>query len=346
MRSGGAAWLLSWRDLNMRRRRFAIVVVATGLVFAIALILSGVSRSFTTEIDRTVAGFGVDRWVVPEGAPGPFSSAKAFIAEDVADGVEGADAVAPFLMQRIPYGNKDVMVFPTVSEGLGARATDGRDVEASGEVVVDDSLGPGIGERVRLGDRQFRVVGTTTGRTMFAGSPTALVSIDDARDMGFAGQPLATALMVRGVPSDVPDGFRVVTNDDAVADLGRPLKQATGTIDFLRILLWLIAVGIIGAIVYLTVLEQTRDFAVLKATGISGWVIFGALVIEAVVVSVAAAVVAVVLAAVLSPLVPMSVEIGTMTYFGLVLIAAVVGVLASLVGMRRAVGVDPALAFS
>ena len=346
MRSGGAVWLISWRDLQFRRRRFVIVIIATGLVFAIALILSGVSSSFTSEIDRTVASFGADRWIVPDDAAGPFSNAKAFIASDVADGVQGAERVDPLVMLRVARGAKDVMVFGTEIGGVGPRATDGRDVERSGEVVVDESLGLGIGDRLDLGGLPFRVVGTSSGRTMFAGSPTAVVAIDDAREMGFASQPLATSLMVDGTPTDVPDGFAVLTNDQAIADLGRPLKQATGTIDFLRILLWLIAVGIIGSIVYLTVLEQTRDFAVLKATGITARVIFGTLLVQAVIVSIAAAVVATLLSLALDPLVPMNVEISTTTYIALPVIAALAGAVSSLVGLRRAVGVDPALAFS
>ena len=34
---------IGWRDLQFRRRRFIIAILATSLVFAIALILSGVS---------------------------------------------------------------------------------------------------------------------------------------------------------------------------------------------------------------------------------------------------------------------------------------------------------------
>jgi putative ABC transport system permease protein len=43
--------------------------------------------------------------------------------------------------------------------------------------------------------------------------------------------------------------------------------------------------------------------------------------------------------------VPMNTEISTGTYVTLPIIAAIAGVAASLVGLRRAVGVDPALAF-
>jgi putative ABC transport system permease protein len=314
-------------------------------VFAIALLLSGVSSSFTTEIDRTVAAFTADRWIIPDSAKGPFSNAKAFSPNAVIDSVKGAKQVDAMVMNRVVFRSRDVVVFGTEVGGIGPRATAGRDVRRPGEAVVDASLGKAVGDDVTLGGTRFRVVGTTTGRTIFAGSPTAVISIDDARAIGFASQPLATSLLVRGVPHEVPSGYRTITNATAIDDLARPLKQATGTIDFLRVLLWLIAVGIIGSIVYLTVLEQTRDFAVLKATGVTGRSIFRGLVVEAVIVAVAAAAVATLLALVIGPLMPLSVEISTGTYVALPVIAALAGVMSSLVGLRRALGVDPALAF-
>jgi len=42
----------------------------------------------------------------------------------------------------------------------------------------------------------------------------------------------------------------------------------------------------------------------------------------------------------------MSVEVPTLTYITLPLVAVAVGVAASLIGLRRAVAVDPALAFA
>jgi putative ABC transport system permease protein len=339
-------WLIGWRDLQFRRRRFAIAIGATGLVFAMALLLSGVSGSFTAEIDRSVSAFGADRWIVPEGSEGPFSNSNAFAADEVVDGVEGAARVDPMVMSRIALSDKDVMIFGMPVGGLGPKAMDGRNVRARGEIVVDESLDASLGDTLDLGGKRFDVVGTYSGRTIFAGSPTAVVTIADARELGFANQPLATSLVVRGVPRSVPDGYQAISNAAAVDDLGRPLKQATGTIDFLRVLLWVIAVGIIGSIVYMTVLERTRDFAVMKATGVSSRSILGGLVMEAVVVAVAAAIVATALAQVLAPLLPMRVEISTTAYILLPVIAAVAGMVSSLVGLRRAVGVDPALAFS
>jgi len=63
------------------------------------------------------------------------------------------------------------------------------------------------------------------------------------------------------------------------------------------------------------------------------------------VLSVAAALVAVVLALLLAPLFPFRMSVDASSYIFLAVIAVVVGTLASLAGLRRAVAVDPALAF-
>ena len=58
-------------------------------------------------------------------------------------------------------------------------------------------------------------------------------------------------------------------------------------------MLWLIAAGIIGLIVYLSAIERTRDFAVFKATGAPTRVIVGGLMLQAVIVALVAAVLAI-----------------------------------------------------
>lgn len=343
-------WLISLRDLQWRRRRFVIAVVATGLVFGITLLLSGMNTGFENEISRTSQSFGADAWIVPNSVAGPFTTSEAFpaaVAHMVAAerGVRRADPMA-LTQVTIPGPSATLLlVFGTVINGIGPRAQSGRDVRRPGEVVVDNTVGESIGQTVIFGGRTFRVVGTYDGRTVFGGKPTAVVSIEDARAISYAGQPLATTILTRGVPASAPPGFKALSTDDAAADLRRPLKSAAGTIAFLNLLLWVVAAGIIGSIVYLTVIERTRDFAVLKATGLSSRTLFLSLAIEAIVIALAAAVVATVMAVGLQSTMSYAIEISTTAYITLAVVAVAVGLLASLVGLRRAVGVDPALAF-
>jgi len=151
--------------------------------------------------------------------------------------------------------------------------------------------------------------------------------------------------VTRGVPVKVPATLQSMTLSQVRTDLDRPSKNGKATIQFLNTLLWLVAAGIIASIVYLSVLERVRDFAVFKATGASSRALYGGLALQAVLLSVTAALVAAVIARLLAPGFPFAVELRGADVVRLLVVALVVGLVASLVGLRRAVGVDPALAF-
>ena len=97
--------------------------------------------------------------------------------------------------------------------------------------------------------------------------------------------------------------------------------------------------------VYLSALERTRDFAVFKAIGVPTRSIMSGLALQAVVVTLFAAVTGLILSKFLAPLFPMIVEVPLIAYLALPVLAVVIGLLASVAGLRRAVRVDPALAF-
>jgi putative ABC transport system permease protein len=135
-----------------------------------------------------------------------------------------------------------------------------------------------------------------------------------------------------------------VTNAQAEDDLRRTTKSGSDTVSFLNILLWIVAAGIVASIVYLNALERTRDFAVLKATGSSNRSIVGGLAVQATVLTVLAAVLAIGIAFALKPGFPFPVTLSGGSVAKIVVVAIVVGLLASLVGVRRAVSTDPAIA--
>ena len=91
--------------------------------------------------------------------------------------------------------------------------------------------------------------------------------------------------------------------------------------------------------------RKTRVDQVLKAVGASNRSLLGGFAIQAVLLSAAAAVLAVGIATLLAPVFPFSVEIPALAFPRLVATAMLVGLAASVVGLRRAVAVQPALAF-
>jgi putative ABC transport system permease protein len=342
-------WLISVRDLAWRRRRFAIAVAATALVFALALLLSGISASFDNEIRRTTASFAADRWFVAAGTFGPFTAPSAIPADRVRDvravpGVTDADAVAIVGATTTTPRRRSVNVVGAIAGGVGPASAGA--LAAERDAIADASLGLDVGDRLTLNGDVFTVRAVTHGRTFFAGIPTVVVSLRAAQRLGLGGRPLATAVVARGTPSSVPPGFAALTNAEVEADLGRPVAQAKQTISLVRALLWIVAAGIIGAIVYLSALERTTEFAVLKAIGVSTRDIVLGLVSQAVLLAILAVALAVLLERAVAPAAAMSVEVPTLTYVTLPLLALLVGGVASGLALRRALRIDPALAFA
>ncbi len=341
-------WLIAARDLQFRRRRFLIAIAATGLVFGIALLLDGASKNISNETKRIVGLFHADGFVVAGRATGPFTTTLV-LPDSVVGGRRGGRA-DPFLVSRatVRAGKLvDVNLVGYRPGGLGAPPiADGRAVRKQGEVVVDSSLDVGIGDKLRVGSLDLRVVGTSSGIRFNFGTPSLFVALRDAQEVVLGGQHLAMGFAVRGPTGSVSSahGLRFVTNAQAEADLHRTTKSGSDTVSFIDVLLWIVAAGIVASIVYLNALERTRDFAVLKATGASNGSIVAGLAFQAVLLTLLAAVLAIVIAFALKPGFPFPVELSTGSVLKLVGVAIVVGLLASVVGVRRAVSTDPAIA--
>ena len=117
------------------------------------------------------------------------------------------------------------------------------------------------------------------------------------------------------------------------------------TMSLMNGLLWLMAAGILAAMVYVGVLERLRDFATLKATGATNRALVGGLLGQAVIMAVAAGAVSIGISQALIPMFPFAVDVPSAAYTQLAIVTVVVGTLASLAGLRRVARIDPALAF-
>jgi putative ABC transport system permease protein len=360
--------LAALRDLQWRRRRFLIAMIGTGLVFAMSLVASGVAAAFRNEMTRSIRYAAADRWLVPSTVSGPLTAVRPFplTLADQASALPGVTRADPIVFARsaITSGPApttatnpseagtgkvvDVNLFGVVPDGVGApHATKGRSVSGPGEAVIDRSAGAHIGDLIQVAGRELRVVGTIRGATMFDGAPNVYTRLDDAQQILFNGQPLATAVLTRGVPADgaLPNGVKAMTPAAVKQDALRILKNAMATIDFVNVLLWLIAAAIMGSILYLTAIERTRDIAVFKATGApTRGIVFG-MMLQAVVLAAGSSLVAVVLSLLIGPLFPVTPEVPSMSYAAIPVVAVVAGLLAGAVAIRRAVTVQPALAF-
>ena len=131
----------------------------------------------------------------------------------------------------------------------------------------------------------------------------------------------------------------------AVEDLSRALNGARQAIALMAGLLWVVAALIVGSMIYVSALERTRDFAVFKATGAPNRIIVGGLMIQAIIVALLAAVIGVPLSILIGAGMPTTSGLSASSAVQLIVIAVVVGVLASLAAVRKALTTDPAVAF-
>ena len=339
------------RDLQWRRRRFLIAVLGTALVFAMTLVLAGLSAAFVNEVDRTIKTTGADEWAIATGATGPFNSSAVLPAATLAAArrLPGVTAAQPFVAigGTIPGDTpKHVTMVGAVPGGVGSpKVDDGRAPRQPGEIAVGNRLGKSIGDTVRIGDKTLRVVGIVNGSGLYGGMPNVFLTLEDVQSLTFGGAPLFTSIALRGHPRGSVDGARIVTIAQAKKDLLQSLGSGRQTINFVGVLLALVAACIVGSVIYLSALERVRDFAVFKATGTGTPALLGGLAVQAVIVSLIAALIGALLALVLAPNFPMPAEIPTVAFVVLPIVAILVGGLASLAGLRRAVTVSPALAF-
>jgi putative ABC transport system permease protein len=345
-------FLLTLRDLQFRAVRFGIAILGTALVFAMVLLMSGLSAQFRNEPRTTVEAIGGDRWVIPEGVTGPFTSGATVpstLADDLKNaGAEEADPVAIVRHTADSGGEtKDVLLFGHELGGLGTPdLTAGSQASSGGQLVASKESAFEVGDTATIGGDEFEVVGLTESRTIFGGTPLLFMDISDVQELVYQGQDVATAVVVQGDVANPPDGFDVKTVEETWKDALRPLEKPVGAIDVVQILLWLVAATIIGAVVYLSALERKRDFAVLKAVGASTRGLLAGLASQSVIIALVAAVIATGIQAALVPVFPIPVQVPGRAYIQLPILALLAGAIASLGGLRKAVGVDPATAIT
>jgi putative ABC transport system permease protein len=340
------------RDLQWRRRRFVIAIVGTSLVFAMTLVLTGLSNGFRVEANNTVDALGFDAYLVRSGPAGPFIGSPPFPEAEVATAARlpGVSAAVPLVYgaTTVPDGDstRNVNVFGAPAQGPGMPPiASGRAPSGIDEAAVSSALGSSIGGELELGSRSMRVVGIVDDSTALAGQPNVFLTVQGAQQIGYSGQRIVSSVGILGTPAQAPDGYRLIDRAGAVADLMRPMTAASSAITLMAVLLWIVAALIVGSVIYLSALERTRDFAVLKAVGVSTRGVLLGLCLQAVLVAVVAAVLGGLLSLVLGPLFPMRVVVPLSAFLLLPAIAVLIGLLASAAGLRRAVTIDPALAF-
>ena len=341
--------LLTVRDLGHRFVRFVVVVVLAAVVFALLFVMTGLVEQFHREPYDTTAAIGGAAWVLADGVTGPFTASSSLpsSALDALDARVKAPVVAARSSLEHDGSTDEVVVLGHVPDALGAPpVAEGRSAAQPGEIVLDASLGVDVGDRVAVAGEPFAVVGLSEDTTILAGIPLVFIPLEDAQRLIFRSPDVVSGFLVDGDIGTLPPGATLVTADAVAADTLGPLDGAIDSIDLVRGLLWVVAAIIVGSVVYLSALERQRDFAVLKAVGVSNRTLLCSLALQAVLVAVVSVAVAAVLQRFVTPAFPLRVRVPARAFWQVPLLAVAMALLAGIAGMRRVARSDPAMAFA
>ncbi len=339
--------LITLRDLQHRRTRVAVVTLLVTLILTLLFLMTGLVHQLQTESQKMVDSIGAEQWIVAEGVSGPITSVSAL---PIAMGDELGSGFEPVVVSRGTLITTDgtdteTVIFGHVAGGPGSPSPDeGRAPTAPDEVVVDDTLGLAIGEQISIGGVDLEVVGITSNTTVLAGLPFSFVDLGVAQDITFDSRERVTAF-VGTEGGSLPAGTVSLTAGDVAADALGPIESAIASIDLIRGLLWAVAAIVVAAVIFLSAIERSRDFAVLKAVGASGRDLGVGLAIQAVIIALLGSVVAAIIATLVEPVFPLAVDVPTSAYWQVPLVAALVGLVAASFGVRRVSRTDPAAAF-
>ena len=182
---------LAFRDIRHHFGRFTATSAVVGLLFTVVLAMAGIYQGLvddaTVLLDRTNA----DLWVVQRGTRGPFADPSRLdpsleLRVAAVPGVLSARAFTMQVLQR-EHGNGQLrfalvgLAFPE-DRGDELAIVQGHALQqAHGELIADASLGVSIGEVLRLGHDDYRVVGLTSQLLGSGGDAVVLATIADAQ---------------------------------------------------------------------------------------------------------------------------------------------------------------------
>ena len=184
---------LALKDIRRHLGKFFATIAGVGMLLAIVLVMNGIYRGNIFDGIWLIENTAADLWIVEQGRGGPFNESSRMPADAhksvaAAPGVARASPFIAYAAQREVAGASQqfTIIGYDVFGGLGGpgRLVAGRLIEAAHwEVVADARLGVGLGERLKLGARDYTIIGLTRGAVDPAGNPVIYLSLPDAQEV-------------------------------------------------------------------------------------------------------------------------------------------------------------------
>lgn len=295
---------LAWRNLVQNRTRLVISTGGVGLALTLVLFFDAVFAGATDRLTVYIDHAEADVWVSQEGVRAMHMSSSALpatVTEAVRD-VPGVVEAMPLLYatDMVHAGGSEYIAYVF---GLPDDATMGRPWEivdgtagvGPGEIIIDRSIassaGVGVGDSVGVLGQELRVAGLTAGTSTLVSSVAFVPMADFARVRG-QGEVISFVL-VRVAAGESPgevaariaatvSGVTVQTSEQ-FAQQERELSQDMSA-DLLSIMNgagFLTGFAVVALTVYIATIARRREYGVLKAMGVRNRLLYGVVVLQA-----------------------------------------------------------------
>lgn len=347
----------------------------------VVLAMIGIYNGLVSDALAIVKAPAVDIWVVEAGTKGPFAEASSIPATTRDSivrlpGVREAGAVS-YQTVETSFSGKTLRLYVIGYEpgrpGGPQRIAAGRQIGTTHfELVADRKTGLALDDTLRLGRNTFRVVGLVENAMNSGGDPAAYMTISDAitlqaqiapsaaRVQTARGKPVVPADNVAAIVARVETGADVKLLAQTVRQWKhlQALTQAeqeelllVSVVDrarrqiglFLGILLTVSAV-VIALIIYTMTMEKLKQIATLKLIGAPDRTILGLIVEQALILGLSGWAIGLTLILLVKDNFPRRVVLEPFNAMVLAGIIIIVCLLASGLGIRAAMKVDPATA--
>ena len=372
---------LAYRDIRHNLGRFVLTCFGLSLLLGVVLSMLGIYRGLVDDALTLVRAPHVDVWVVESGSRGPFAESSRIpgdTREAIArlHGVAAAGAVTYQSVEARHAGQRlrlYVVGYESGRPGGPDRLAAGRPLARSHyELVVDRRTQLGLGERLRLGRNSFTVVGRTDNQVSSGGDPVVYMTLKDSQELQFElAPPAARRESARGllpantdtvnaviawvspnvVPEQVAEAARqwkhlsAMTQEDQENLLTRSVvEKARKQIGLFTAIRLLVSAVIIALIIYTLTMDKLREIATLKLIGAPDRTIVGLIVQQALAMGTIGFGFGALLIMTIKDYFPRRVILQPGDGITLALAVLLVCVIASSLGVRLALKVDPATA--
>jgi putative ABC transport system permease protein len=376
---------LAYRDIRHNLLRFVLTCVGLSLLLGIVITITGIYNGSVDDALRQVRAASPDLWVVEAGTNGPFAEASR-IPGDTRElvarvyGVRSAGSVTYQSAQTKLKGTPlrlFLIGYEPGRPGGPHRLSAGRQLTRSHyEMIADQSAGVPIGAEVPLGTHghTFTVVGLTHDDVTAAGDPVAYITLLDAQQLQFELAPPSTRREVaRGQPLQASNQINAVVamvsphlpTPEVAAALNRWKHLSTLTqqqqetlvtrfviekqrrqIALFTVLLVIVSAVIVALVIYTLTMDKVRSIATLKFIGAPDRTIVGMIVQQSLALGIVSFIVGLLLVLGFKDYFPRRVVLVPEVVSLLFVVAVVVCLAASGLGVRLALKIDPAAALS